>query len=320
MHDKQSFPLSSLNGPLFNPAVPGVAYFEFWGLSAYPELAHFVFTRHGGVSDSAFRSLNVSSSTGDSVENVEANLSIIRHVTGATTLVSMNQVHGKTIAIFREGEGPRAAERRICGEAERNGAEAPRACAVAGCGGSPVPHPPGASAPGLMAKASDSEDPRTPVTADAMITNLAGKALLVKQADCQAVILYDPIKKVISNVHCGWRGNAHGLLGRVIASMKEEFGCDPARMRAAIGPSLGPCCAEFVTHEEIFPESFRSFMTRDSHFDLRAISRFQLLEAGLQAAHIEAADCCTRCRTDLFFSYRGEGRTGRFATVVMLRP
>ena len=269
MHDKELVPLSTLNGPLFNPAVPEVPFFQFQGLSAYPELAHFVFTRHGGVSDSVFRSLNVSSSTGDSVKNVEANLSIIRNVAGATRLTSMNQVHGKTIAVFREG---------------------------------------------------DPEDSRAPVTADAMITNLTGAALLVKQADCQAVILYDPANKVISNVHCGWRGNAHGLLGRVVACMREEFGCDPSRMRAAIGPSLGPCCAEFITYKEIFPEGFQPFMSRDHYFDLRAISRSQLLEAGLKAGHIEAADCCTRCRTDLFYSYRGEGKTGRFATVVMLRP
>jgi len=269
MHDKQSFALSALNGPLFNPTVPEVPFFRFQGLSGYPDLAHFVFTRHGGVSDSVFRSLNVSSSTGDSVKNVEANLSIIRKVTGASTLASMNQVHGKTIAILRE---------------------------------------------------SDFEDSGAPVTADAMITNVAGAALIVKQADCQAVILYDPVRKVISNVHCGWRGNAHGLLGRVIASMKEEFGCDPSRMRAAIGPSLGPCCAEFITYKEIFPEIFWPFMRRAPYFDLRAISRFQLLEAGLQSAHIEAADSCTRCRTDLFYSYRGEGKTGRFATLVMLKP
>jgi len=38
-----------------------------------------------------------------------------------------------------------------------------------------------------------------------MITDLAGVALLVKQADCQAVILYDPVRNVISNIHCGWR-------------------------------------------------------------------------------------------------------------------
>jgi hypothetical protein len=102
--------------------------------------------------------------------------------------------------------------------------------------------------------------------------------------------------------------------------MKAEFGCDPSLLRAAIGPSLGPCCAEFVTYREIFPESFRAFMTRDNYFDLWAVSRSQLLEAGLEDGHIESARWCTRCRTDLFYSHRGEGRTGRSATVVMLNP
>ena len=258
-----------LNTELDTRVAREVPFFQFPALSAYPELAHFVFTRHGGVSDSAFRSLNVSFSTGDSAKNVETNLSMIREITGARALRLMNQVHGKNIAILRKG------------------------------------HP---------------EDGGNPPTADAMITDFPGVALLVKQADCQAVILYDPVRKVVSNVHCGWRGNVHSLLSTVIATMSEEFGCEPSRLRAAIGPSLGPCCAEFVTYPEIFPESFRPFMIRDNYFDLWAISRSQLVESGLKEAHIESADRCTRCRTDLFYSYRGEGKTGRFATVVMLKP
>jgi hypothetical protein len=246
-----------------------VPFFQFPGLSVYPDLAHFVFTRHGGVSDSAFQSLNVSLSSGDKANHVETNLSMIREITGARALRFMNQVHGNNIVIIRE---------------------------------------------------SGLQDRSDPFTADAMITDSAGVALLVKQADCQAVILYDPVRNVISNVHCGWRGNVNGLLSSVIGVMREEFGCDPSVLRAAIGPSLGPCCAEFITHQEIFPESFRSFMIRDNYFDLRAISRSQLLQSGLKDEHIETADCCTRCRTDLFYSFRGEGQTGRFATVVMLKP
>jgi hypothetical protein len=172
----------------------------------------------------------------------------------------------------------------------------------------------------VILRESNLQESGGPFTADAMITDLPGVALLVKQADCQAVILYDPVRQVVSNVHCGWRGSVNGLLSAVIGAMRAEFGCDPSRLRAAIGPSLGPCCAEFVTHREIFPESFRPFMVRDNYFDLWAVSRSQLVASGLKDEHIESANWCTRCRTDLFYSYRGEGRTGRFATVVMLKP
>ncbi|MBN2032756.1 MAG: peptidoglycan editing factor PgeF [Deltaproteobacteria bacterium] len=156
--------------------------------------------------------------------------------------------------------------------------------------------------------------------ADALVTNVPGVALMVKQADCQAVIIVDPVKKVAAIVHCGWRGNTANLPGKVIDSMKFSFACSPAEMRAAIGPSLGPCCAEFTSYKTLFPSHFNRFMVRRNYFDLWEVSRRQLLEAGLQNDKIEVAGICTRCRTDVFFSYRAEGTTGRFATLVMLEP
>lgn len=161
--------------------------------------------------------------------------------------------------------------------------------------------------------------PERPADGDAIITDMTDVALMVKQADCQAVILHDPVKKVIANVHCGWRGNARNILGAVVERMSSDFGSSPADVVAAIGPSLGPCCAEFLTHGELFPRSFLRFMVRDAYFDLWEISRWQLTESGLKEENIELAGICTRCRTDLFYSYRAEGLTGRFATLVALR-
>lgn len=161
--------------------------------------------------------------------------------------------------------------------------------------------------------------PKEPPPADAMITDIPGLALMVKQADCQGIIILDPGKGIVANVHCGWRGNVQDIAGRVVSRMKEEFGCISSRLIAAIGPSLGPCCGEFISHKEIFPESFGPFMIRENYFDLWAVTCGQLLAAGLREENIEVAGICTRCRTDLFYSYRGEGRTGRFGTVAMLR-
>jgi len=152
-----------------------------------------------------------------------------------------------------------------------------------------------------------------------MITNIPRIALMVKQADCQGVIIFDPKIGVIANVHCGWRGNVRNILGSVVTRMKEAFGCEESDLFAAIGPSLGPCCAEFVSHGGIFPEPFKRFKVRENYFDLWAISCRQLMEAGLRVENIEVAGTCTRCRTDLFYSYRGEKKTGRFGTVAMLR-
>jgi YfiH family protein len=155
--------------------------------------------------------------------------------------------------------------------------------------------------------------------ADALITDIPSIALMVKQADCQGVILYDPVKAVLAVVHCGWRGNVRNILGAVMEKMRSGFGCRESDILAAVGPSLGPCCAEFTSYKEIFPEWFREFIVRDNYFNLWEISRRQLLDAGLAKDRIEIAEICTRCNIEIFYSYRGEGTTGRFATVAMLR-
>lgn len=154
--------------------------------------------------------------------------------------------------------------------------------------------------------------------ADGILTNLPGMGLLIKQADCQAVLLYDPVRRVAGNIHCGWRGSVGDILGEAVRRMARDFGTEPGDVFAAIGPSLGPCCAEFVGHERIFPAWFEQFMADEDKFDFWALSRHQLVRAGLRPWKIEVAGICTRCRTDLFFSYRGEGETGRFASVAML--
>lgn len=171
----------------------------------------------------------------------------------------------------------------------------------------------------LVLRQQDFNGLKDPINVDAMITDIPQLALMVKLADCQGVLLYDPGKSVVANVHCGWRGNVINILRSVVERMRSDFGCLAADLAAAIGPSLGPCCSEFVDYEEIFPEAFRHFMIREPYFDLWEISRYQLLEAGLKNEHIEVAGICTRCKRETFYSYRGEGETGRFGTVIMLK-
>ncbi len=167
--------------------------------------------------------------------------------------------------------------------------------------------------------ASSGQAVRTlPTPADAMITDVPGIRLLIQTADCQAVILFDPQRRVVANVHCGWRGSVANIIGRTVARMAAEFGCDPGRMTAAIGPSLGPCCAEFVNYDKELPMHFLAFRAGGDRFDFWRISQDQLATAGLRRDRVYTAGICTRCNPDLFFSYRTAHRTGRFATLVGL--
>lgn len=155
---------------------------------------------------------------------------------------------------------------------------------------------------------------------DAMITNVPGLALVIQVADCQAVILYDTVGNAIANIHSGWRGSIRNIIGKTVNEMTRRYGTQPADIVAGIAPSLGPCCAEFVNYRKEIPRSFWKYMDARHHFDFWAISIDQLCQAGVRPDRIEVSGMCTRCRTDLFFSYRGENVTGRLAAVIGLNP
>lgn len=160
---------------------------------------------------------------------------------------------------------------------------------------------------------------------DALVTDRVGVGLLIQQADCQAVLLFDPLRQVIAAVHCGWRGSVQGILGETISVMADRYGTRPADLLALISPSLGPCCGEFVNYKEELPPEFLPFMARekDDHFDFWRISEYQLMAAGMARDRIRIEGTCTCCSGD-YFSYRRSRRqggrpTGRNCSVIALR-
>lgn len=159
---------------------------------------------------------------------------------------------------------------------------------------------------------------------DALMTDRPGIGLLIQQADCQAVLLYDPDRKAVAAIHCGWRGNACNIIATVVARMREEYQSDPASLRALISPSLGPCCAEFKNFKNEFPPEMHCFQDRQHYFDLWRLSAAQLTCAGLLTEQIEIMGICTVCNP-AYFSYRRSRRqglptTGRNGSAILLPP
>lgn len=157
---------------------------------------------------------------------------------------------------------------------------------------------------------------------DALITARRNIGLLIQQADCQAVLLHDPKTPAIAAIHCGWRGSVLNIIGKTVQSMQQQFATEPANLHAYIGPSLGPCCAEFINYRKELPESFYRFQVNKYHFDFWAISTEQLISAGLGERKITIFRECTSC-SEKYFSYRracrtGNGVTGRHCSVIRL--
>ncbi len=157
---------------------------------------------------------------------------------------------------------------------------------------------------------------------DALITDQRDVGLMIQHADCQAILLHDPVQSAIAAIHCGWRGSVIGIIEKTVQAMSACYRSRPEDITAAISPSLGPCCAEFINHRLELPESFLSFRERDNFFDFWQISRWQLIAAGLLTENIQTTGICTSCSPD-FFSYRravrrGQGTTGRNCTIIAL--
>lgn len=157
---------------------------------------------------------------------------------------------------------------------------------------------------------------------DALVTAEIHTVLLIQQADCQAVLLHDPKRQVIAAVHCGWRGSVAGIIGKTVAAMQSWYRSKPYDLSAYIGPSLGPCCAEFINYLTELPSWMHEYQVDPTYFDFWEISRQQLATAGLADSKISVTRQCTCCSEE-FFSYRracrqNNGVTGRHGSAICL--
>lgn len=141
-------------------------------------------------------------------------------------------------------------------------------------------------------------------SSDAIFTKKKELGLGIFHADCQAALFFDPIKKVIANVHCGWRGNLLNILGKTVQVLTDNFASNPKELIVCISPSLGPHRSEFIHYSKEWPPSFHSFMFKQNYFDLWKMSESQLLAAGVKKDNIEIAKICTFENKELFHSYR----------------
>jgi len=189
---------------------------------------------------------------------------------------------------------------------------------------------------------------------DALLTREPGILLSVRTADCLPILIADPRRRAVAAVHAGWRGALERVVEKSVGEMRRAFDSRPQDLLAAIGPGIRVCCYE-VGREVVdafrgrFTDSggfFRTPPPDDSararaeryptlsthppghrpdhapaaHLDLVRVARRQLIAAGMQPSKIQAADFCTACRPDLFYSFRKEGaRAGRMMAVIGIR-
>jgi YfiH family protein len=142
---------------------------------------------------------------------------------------------------------------------------------------------------------------------DGLWSDEQGRAMLLLTADCLpiAIARIDGSAPAVGILHAGWRG----LLGGIVSAGARALG--QARLAAAIGPGIGPCCYE--VGEDVarpFCEAFGEDVARNGRLDLWTAAERALRAAGCRS--VDRCDICTACGDDRFFSHRrDDGKTGR---------
>lgn len=169
---------------------------------------------------------------------------------------------------------------------------------------------------------------------DGLMTDKKNIALTSKNADCILFLFYDPVKKVIANVHSGWRGTFQKIAEKAANKMINYYGCKAEDILCFISPSIRE--DHFEVDEEVkdLCESIFEFTGRTSEFirkgeivdgtqkyniDTVLINKILLIDLGLKEKNIVDSGLCSVCNGDKIESVRVDGdKSGRATAIIML--
>ncbi len=158
---------------------------------------------------------------------------------------------------------------------------------------------------------------------DALITQTRGLFLSIQTADCFPIFLYAPKKDVVGVIHAGWRGVKQGIVFRTLHIMERDTGVDMSDIHVAIGPGIQKECFEVQADVfKQFPEKYLSKHTdiTKRYLDLCGFIKDEFTTNNVPDRQIYVKDDCTKCRNDLYYSYRLEGqKSGRMIGVIGMR-
>lgn len=257
----------------------------------WPGLTYFSTTRLGGVSRSPWASLNVGFHTGDDPAHVAKNRR--RLTTEGRHVFWLRQVHGTDVYDVDAAVDDVFHSEPISRSTSDSGLYGDTLTADGAC-------------------------------ADAMVMSRADVALAVQAADCLPVVLGSTDGRVVGVAHAGWRGLAAGVLENTLALLQQKYdgGSRPV-WRAWIGPGISQPYFEVGDDVHLAfcntdPRLAGFFISAGQHgkwlADLAGIARYRLHLWGVE--QIDASAWCTYRDADLFYSYRRDGETGRFVTLV----
>ena len=157
---------------------------------------------------------------------------------------------------------------------------------------------------------------------DGLVTDKNGVVLASTNADCILLLFFDPVKKVIANVHSGWKGTFQKIAVNAVKKMVDEFGSNPKDIICCICPSIRKChfvvekdvkdmCENIFSYTNQIDEIIEYVGKKDGVdkwvIDTVLINKIMLKDCGLLQENIIDSGICSVCNCDKVHSYRVEG-------------
>lgn len=164
---------------------------------------------------------------------------------------------------------------------------------------------------------------------DGVITDQKNMILATTNADCILLLLFDPVKRVISNIHSGWKGTLSRISEKAVKKMKEEYNCNPKDIICCICPSIRKCHFEVKRDvEELYYNEFKDLEDIDKiitqklgedkwYIDTVEINKQILKQEGLIEKNIIDSEICSVCNSDFIHSYRVEKEKFGLGTAII---
>jgi YfiH family protein len=155
---------------------------------------------------------------------------------------------------------------------------------------------------------------------DGIISSQPGLAPVIRTADCAAVMIFDPVKNAVANVHVGWRGAKQKIISNGLRMLFEEDNCRPSDLIVAISPFIKSCCYEVGNEfKKIFTEQYLPEKGGKLYFDLEKYILDELMSIQIKRSNIELNDQCTYCSELQFPSYRRTGTKNRLLNMIKIK-
>lgn len=156
--------------------------------------------------------------------------------------------------------------------------------------------------------------------ADAVFTKTPHDICGIMTADCLPVFLCDQKGTEVAVAHAGWRGLAYGVIYETV----KKLSAPRNQILAYLGPAISSRHYEvnfdlvrtFIDLDQSYEGCFKPTKNHKFKADLYALAKRQLRSLGI--TKVFGGAYCTFHQSDIFFSFRRDGMTGRMAALIWL--